>query len=179
MLQFIYQSFTIFKNWIFSKFFNSNKFLFCYGSNSIKQLQERLNIKNIKYTSAFIDNYSRIFAGSSKKWQNGGIASIFPEIGSKVYGILVEIDNEKLKVLDTHEGGYYRDMMEVRRGVEKVKAYVYIKRNNEFMEFPSINYLEAIDMMLNDRGIKEDRVILIKGVVNNRLRLLGKWKKEG
>ena len=177
MFNFINQTFNFIKKWIFSIFFRPN-YLFCYGSNSIKQLQERLQIQNIKYRPAHLENYSRIFAGTSKKWQNGGVASIYPEFGSKVYGILVEIDNEKLKILDSYEGGYYQEKIIVNTAKENVKAIVYIKKNNDFCEYPSTNYLEAINTMLDDRGITKDRVILIKGIINKKLKTLGKWTKD-
>jgi hypothetical protein len=159
----------IIKNWILSIFF-PNKQLFCYGSNSIEQLKDRLQIDELMFTPAYIDNYSRIFAGKSKKWQDGADASIYPHIGKKVFGILVEIPNKKLKVLDSYEGGYYQKEIIVNNGKNTVKAIVYIKINNEFKTLPSNEYLEAINRMLDNRGCDNERVIMVRAVIKDEIK---------
>ena len=159
---------------------HSQIYLFSYGSNSIEQLKKRLSrIDNFVYYPAYINNYTRIFAGNSKRW-DGGIASIYPCDKSKVYGIAVEVTQTELEVLDLYEGGYNRSIMKGYN--QKLKKeedyYVYIKQNNKFYTFPSDEYLEAIDKMLNDRNSNIDtdqRRILIKGIINNKLVTLGTW----
>ena len=167
----------IIKNSVLSIFFPTQK-LFCYGSNSIEQLQNRLQIDNLKFKPAYIDNYSRIFSGKSRKWQDGAVASIHPHIGKKVFGILVEIPNKKLKILDSYEGGYYQKEIIVNNGKNTEKAIVYIKINNEFKTLPSNNYLEAINTMLDNRGYDDDRVIMVRAVINDNIKTLGKWSKK-
>lgn len=86
----------------------------------------------MKFILAYIDNYSRFFAGKSRKWQDGAVASIYPHTGKKVFGILVKIPNKKLKFLDSYEGGYYQKEIVINNGKNTEKAIIYIKINNEF-----------------------------------------------
>lgn len=155
--------------------------LFCYGSNSIKQLRERIKInEKILYEKAYINNYVRIFAGYSKRW-NGGIASIFPCNGKKVYGILVKLKLEELELLNSYESGYHLKLIDVSVNNNIYKSFVYVKNNNIFKKLPSDSYMNAINNMLNDRSKKENnksRKIFIRSVVNNKIKLLQIWTPE-
>lgn len=173
MIKILFNIFYLIKGWILSIFFPTQK-LFCYGSNSIEQLQNRLQVDNLKFIPAYIDNYSRIFAGKSSKWQDGAVASIYPHTGKKVFGILVEIPNKKLTILDSYEGGYYQKEI----SVNNEKAIVYIKINNEFKILPSNKYLEAINSMLDNRGYDNERVIMVRALINDKIKTLGKWSKK-
>lgn len=156
--------------------------LFCYGSNSIKQLQHRLHInEKISWKKAYINNYVRIFAGYSKRW-NGGIASIFPCNGKKVYGILVKLKVEDLELLNFYECGYHLKIIDVcLNSTNILQSFVYIKTNNIFKRLPSEAYMNAINSMLNDRYQKENnksRKIFIRCVLNNKIKLLQIWTPE-
>ena len=60
--------------------------LFSYGSNSITQIKNRINLlDNLSYEKGYIKDYVRIFAGKSLKWENGGISSIYFCKGKKVH----------------------------------------------------------------------------------------------
>lgn len=177
MIKILFNIFYLIKGWILSIFF-PNKKLFCYGSNSIEQLQNRLQVDNLKFIPAYIDNYSRIFAGKSSKWQDGAVASIYPHTGKKVFGILVEIPNKKLTILGSYEGGYYQKEIYVNTGKNTEKAIVYIKINNEFKILPSNKYLEAINSMLDNRGYDNERVIMVRALINDKIKTLGKWSKK-
>lgn len=171
-------------------------YLFCYGSNSVKQIKERLNIeRKLEYYPAYIKNYARIFAGKSKKWENGGIASIIPLRYSIVYGICVKITEEELLQMDTHEGGYYRIIVDGKIQSKKNRSesfYVYLKNNIDFSVLPSEKYLVSIHNMLNDRtifninnnintntnNITADNInkkIIIRGLVDKKLVKIGYW----
>jgi len=156
--------------------------LFCYGSNSIKQLQQRLHInEKISWKKAYINNYVRIFAGYSKRW-NGGIASIYPCNGKKVYGILVKLKIENLELLNSYECGYHLKILDVFVNSNNIiQSFVYIKTNNKFKRLPSEAYMNAINSMLNDRSKKENnksRKIFIRSVVNNKIKLLQIWTSQ-
>jgi len=155
--------------------------LFCYGSNSIKQLKERLHItENIYAKKAYINNYVRIFAGYSKRW-NGGIASIFPCNGKKVYGILVKLKLEELEILNSYECGYHLKILDVSTKNNIFQSFVYVKDNNKFKKLPSEEYMNGINSMLNDRSKKKNnkfRKIFIRYVVNNKIKLLQIWTPE-
>lgn len=156
--------------------------LFCYGSNSIKQLQQRLHInEKISWKKAYINNYVRIFAGYSKRW-NGGIASIYPCNGKKVYGILVKLKVEDLELLNSYECGYHLKILDVFvNSNNTLQSFVYIKDNNIFKRLPSEAYMDAINSMLNDRSKKENnksRKIFIRSIVNNKIKLLQIWTPQ-
>ncbi len=155
--------------------------LFSYGSNSIKQLKSRLDLKDdVKYYNAYITDYIRIFAGISKKWGGGGVASIYPSKGAILYGIAVELTELQLNLLDTYESGYERRIIKCVVENEEYQCHVYIKKNNQFKSFPSDDYLRAINTMLNDRENNEDRKIFIRGVIKNKIINFGFWtKKDG
>ncbi len=62
-------------------------------------------------------------------------------------------------------------------GKNTVKAIVYIKINNEFKTLPSNEYLEAINRMLDNRGYDNERVIMVRAVIKDKIKTLGKWDK--
>lgn len=148
------------------------EYLFCYGSNSINQLKERLlETGNIEYHPTRLKNYCRIFAGFSKKWF-GGIATMVPLKNNYVYGITVKIPTEQLNILDSYEKGYTRKILKVYfEDIRKnYNVYVYIKDNTKFIELPSAKYMESINTMLNDRyplsSNNSNRKIKIRGYGN-------------
>ena len=131
------------------------KYLFCYGSNSTKQISERIDNKPIVYTNAYIENYTRIFTGTSQRWC-GGIVGLYPSKNSKTYGILVQLTESDLIKLDEFEKGYERVKMQVHNQIcdgltELVESDVYYKQNLTFQYLPSNEYLMAIYMMLQER----------------------------
>ena len=114
-------------------------YLFCYGSNSIKQLNERLNEpinehlnehlnerlnERINETNqklslvplvaekAYLKNHVRIFSGYSKRW-NGAVSSVFPCNNKKVYGIVVKLTLEQLEKLNIFEKGYHLEIKDI------------------------------------------------------------------
>jgi hypothetical protein len=163
---------------------NDDVYLFFYGSNSINQIKERLNIKSdIEYYPSHIKNHCRIFAGFSKRW-NSAIASIYPLLNNNVYGITIKINKKYLEEMDKFEKGYSRIMIKVYFETKKkyYDCYVYIKDNLSFYQFPSIKYLEAINKMLNDRYSKSsnklNRKIMIRIKKNENIINLGNWTNE-
>lgn len=143
--------------------------VFCYGSNGSKQLKERTGAKQLNIVAAYLDNYTRIFAGFSSRW-NGGVASVHPHAGSRCYGLVAELTKDQLEILDSYEGGYTRSKRVVvtqhpdgRK--ERVMVYVYIKDNNVWQSPPSVAYLKSIRRMLNERQSQHKKNIAVRGVV--------------
>jgi hypothetical protein len=160
----------------------NNIYLFCYGSNSISQIKDRLSIyDDIIYYPAHIKNYCRIFGGYSKKWSSS-VASIYPLENNNIYGIIVKLNEKQIIELDKFEKGYTRKIMEVF--IENKKIYcnvnVYIKNDITFNGFPSIKYLEAINSMLNNRydNSNNNRKIMIRVFQNNKIVTPRYWTKE-
>lgn len=144
--------------------------LFSYGSNSIRQICERLKLTEyLLYKSAYINNYVRIFAGNSKRW-NGGVASLYPCKNKKTYGIVVELTEDQLSILSEYEKGYHLEKKVVVSDKKEIECYAYIKNKNKFINPPSISYINAINEMLDERkNIKNiDRSLLIRYLNKNQ-----------
>jgi hypothetical protein len=154
--------------------------LFCYGSNSIKQIKERINenINKIEFQKAYLNNHVRIFAGKSIKWDCGGVASVYPLDGKKVYGIAVTLNDDQLEKLNKFEKGYSLVQKDIIIKNKVVNAFLFIKDNIEFSKLPSNSYMNAINNMLNDRGFDDNRTILVRAVINNKVKLIYKWNKN-
>lgn len=169
-------------------------YLFCYGSNSIKQLNERLDERldersgetsqNLSLVplvpkKAYLKNYVRIFSGYSKRW-NGAISSVFPCNNKKVYGIVVKLTLEQLEKLNIFEKGYHLEIKDIiiyeKNTIQNiVKSFIYIKDNTKFRKFPSDSYMNAINIMLNDVSNKNTRKIFIRVVKNNKIKTIALW----
>ena len=50
--------------------------VFCYGSNGVEQVRSRCRNAAIKSEAARLIGWRRVFAGKSRKWDDGGVASI-------------------------------------------------------------------------------------------------------
>ncbi|KAL6752452.1 hypothetical protein V8C86DRAFT_2753879 [Haematococcus lacustris] len=87
--------------------------LFCYGSNSSKQLAARTGAGALQPRPAELHGYVRVFAGLSARWQ-GAVASVHPAPSQVVQGALVMLTAKQLEVLDGYEGGYTRCLLPVR-----------------------------------------------------------------
>jgi gamma-glutamylcyclotransferase len=156
---------------------NNKIFLFSYGSNNTTQLRERIKNKmhDFNLLPGYLPDHVRIFCGNSKKW-HGGVASVYPANAKKVYGIIVEITSEGLKLLDVYEKGYERQLMTVYVDENTpIQAYVYVKLNVEFDQPPSPEYLTRIMKTLHEPKRCHKNVIIIRGVVDGKLLSLGKW----
>ena len=150
--------------------------LFSYGSNSITQIKNRINLlDNLSYEKGYIKDYVRIFAGKSLKWENGGISSIYFCKGKKVHGIIVNLSLEQINQLNTYEKGYTLEEKNVIINKKIEKCFVYVKNNNVFKKIPSESYLIAINNMLNEITHKNQRKINIRCIINNKLKLIGYW----
>lgn len=159
------------------------KYLFSYGSNNSKQIARRINqTEPILYTNGYIYNYTRIFAGTSEKWK-GGIVGLYPCKNKKTYGTVIQLKEEQLLKLDTFEKGYKIVTMMVHNQLsdmltEVIQAEVYWKENINFDYLPSNDYLCAIYQMLNERTGKHKENIIIRGVINDRLKEIAIWKPK-
>jgi hypothetical protein len=154
--------------------------IFSYGSNSLKQLQGRLNNPLLKSYYAYVLNYKRIFCGYSQNW-NGGVASLIPCNNEKTEGLVVFLNKEEIEILDKYEKNYNKEQiicnifyksLNKKYFIEK-KCIVYIANNNNFIALPSIQYLVAINLMLNEHNKRHN--INISGLINNSLINIQKW----
>ncbi len=148
--------------------------------NQLKQRIERES--DIEFNSAFIKNYTRIFAGFSKRW-NGGVASIYPNPGDRVYGSVFYLTIEEIGKLDEFEGGYIRTMLNVMEKIngeyQQTQAFLFIKIDPYFSHMPSEDYLIAVFRMLNESDRLHKKSIKIRGLdENNEVREIKIWVKN-
>lgn len=132
---------------------NSYHRVFSYGSNHINQLKKRVQRESdIEFNSAYLNNYTRIFAGFSKRW-NGGVASVYPSAGNRVYGSVFYLTMDEIEKLDQFEGGFVRTVLNVMEKVDveyrTTQAFLYLKIDPYFSHSPSEDYLNAIFRLLN------------------------------
>lgn len=154
--------------------------IFSYGSNHMNQLKTRIEKESdIDFNSAYISNYTRIFAGYSKRW-NGGVASIYPNKGDRVYGSVFYLTKDEIEKLDKFEGGYTRSIINIMEKLngeyQASKAFVYIKIEIYYSHFPSEDYLLAILKMHNESDREEKKNISIRGIdENNEIKEISVW----
>jgi cation transport regulator ChaC len=124
---------------------STKTYLFSYGSNSPRQLAERLG-HPVQGRAAFVEGYLRAFRGWSQRWE-GGVATLIPGRG-KTYGYIAEVAPADLAVLDRYEGvatgNYYRETMTVTTDDgDTVQAIAYLASSTE-KNAPSRAYKRAV-----------------------------------
>ena len=163
------------------------KWVFCYGSNGLKQLRNRVKHKGPwVYRPAVLPKHARIFSASSNGWK-GAIASIWPDEKSVVYGMVVKMNAAEIALLDKYEGVHIENWyiqetvhpLDALTG-EKYTAMVYVNQDIEFIEPPSIKYLQAIEENLKLAGLTDKQIgkdIQINIIDNNTIAMkkVGKW----
>lgn len=161
--------------------------VFCYGSNGMEQLRDRVDHKGPwEYRPVVLKGHARIFSGHSGTW-DGAVASIWPDAKRSVYGSIVKMTKTEIKKLDRYEGvgvegWYYQDTFTVH-DVHTKEAYnvmAYVKEDMEMTDMPSVKYLKSIEMNLKAVGLKDRQVgkaLKIYGIPdsNMKVREIGTW----
>jgi len=131
-------------------------YYFAYGSNlSKKQMKERCPDSKSMFV-ATLPNYQLVFVGWARRWR-GGVATIKPFRGEKVFGAIYELSERDLGRLDKYEGypdSYNRlNVVVFDEDGESVKAVTYIKAGRLEETQPSREYLSAMQQGYKDWGI--------------------------
>lgn len=122
---------------------------FAYGSNmSIQRMKQRL----VPYKSrqlAILKDYELQFNKINRKVSGAGFANIMPMQNARVEGVLYEIDEAGIKILDGFEGfphRYSREILPVEVNGEYIDAQVYIAQVAETARNlkPEIVYLQYL-----------------------------------
>lgn len=162
---------------------NKETYLFCYGSNSVEQLKERVSNPYLEAKKAYLPGYIRIFAGYSKKW-NGGVASL-KKVNENYLtkGSIVLLNENELIKLDKFEGAtkdatpfgrvnniYYRkDLIVKDENHNDIKCIAYIKNDDQWLKEPSESYLNAIKKNVSPFWLdldQEKKIIIYDHQVN-------------
>lgn len=130
-------------------------YYFAYGTNlNRKQMLERCPGSKPKFI-ATLHNYKLIFVGWTRQWR-GGVASIRPFRGEKVFGAIYEVSEEDLRRLDRYEGSDYRRLNVIvnNEDGEPMEAITYTKTQQAEETKPSPEYLSIIQ-----QGYKDWRLV--------------------
>lgn len=157
--------------------FNENEcYFFSYGHLSIELLSSIFERKSetILYKNCYLGGYKRIFCVNDEE-DNTSIASVHQDMWETVYGILVKITYGELDLLKSYHKNYTLYKMNVNLSYKMAshisdeemydyrnrKCYVFIHRNivNNSEIKPSIEYLNSIRNMLNDRKKLDSDII--------------------
>jgi cation transport regulator ChaC len=122
--------------------------VFAYGSNlDDNQMRSRCASAHIE-ARAVLPNHALAFGGFSHRW-GGAVASVIPEHGARVEGLLYRITAPDLRALDRHEGhpfAYERLMKVVKdeRGRPR-RAQVYLQPAESFERWlPQLGYFRVL-----------------------------------
>lgn len=149
-------------------------YVFSYGSNHIDQINKRTGSNLNKSQLGTLHGFVRIFAGKSSRWDNGGIAALFPLKNGKTNGSIIKLTDNQLNLLDKYEGGYDRRIEKItiktKNNKDKtISCFVYFKKNTTFINHPSKKYLSAIRTNLNNNtGIKKKQKITIRKLLPDK-----------
>ncbi len=145
---------------------------FAYGSNlDPAQMVERCPGHRVVGVATLFDHRLQ-FRGHSEDW-GGAVATLVPSHGSAVWGMIYDLSEENLEVLDRYEGfrapgdqhNQYERVwvtVELVRPLDdsvprRVRAQTYLGRHGE-AGVPSRRYLETILAGARARGLPEDYV---------------------
>jgi gamma-glutamylcyclotransferase (GGCT)/AIG2-like uncharacterized protein YtfP len=132
--------------------------VFSYGSNGVQQMRTRLENPKLQFRPAILPNFLRIFCGSAKRWDNGGVASVVPMPGWEVKGNIAYLSDDELRRLDRFEGTprddpyaltarYRRQdvhvLCEIDGQIQTIDTVVYVKNNPVWIRPPSKEYVAA------------------------------------
>jgi gamma-glutamylcyclotransferase (GGCT)/AIG2-like uncharacterized protein YtfP len=121
-------------------------YYFAYGSNmNWEQMQRRC--PSAKFVCvARLKDY-RFGIARHSRLRNCGTANIFAETGSEVWGIVYDISEQELAILDGFEDGYRREKVPVLStgdGQSSVEVLVYIAEKEDNVPLPSSEYKQLI-----------------------------------
>ena len=120
---------------------------FAYGSNLDREQMRHRCPGAVRLVRATMSGYRLAFTGYSRVWQ-GAVATILPEPGAHVEGVLYRLAPGELRLLDRYEGhpNSYRRYRRIVRdaGGQRHRAHVYVLPPDGALTFPSIPYLSVI-----------------------------------
>lgn len=141
--------------------------VFMFGSNlDSERLRFRVSGWNGQFKPAFLPNYELRF---NKRLQKGGVAAnVMPHSTRKVWGIIVELDDNDLEAMDSYEGHpYHYERKKIDLFYEngsQVSAYIYIAHPQRIIEenLPTSKYLDYFSRGAKMCGLPSDYINAIE-----------------
>lgn len=134
------------------------KYYFAYGSNLDPDQMERRCPDAEPFRCAFLPDHALAFGGHSPHWE-GSPATVIPEEGRRVPGLLYQLPYREIRVLDHFEGHpvrYERREKTVSddNDVERT-AQVYVKDLDGNLGTPPEEYLNVLRRAYRDLGFDD------------------------
>lgn len=146
-------------------------YLFSYGSNNPKQLEQRLERNLSGVWPAICFGREKAYRGWSNNW-GGGVATLNKKKGQSAYGYVLEVSEVDLKKLDRFEGvrsgNYYRTTASITvyddefEDGEMVIECIFYKASSREFNSPSLDYLKANLKTLNSFWTNKGKKFTLK-----------------
>jgi len=124
----------------------SHLYYFAYGSNmNWEQIKRRCPSTQFVCVASLKDY--RFAIARHSRLRNCGTANIFADSGSEVWGIVYDVSEHDLIILDGFEDGYRREKLFARasgNGQSLVEVLVYIAGKEDTVPFPNPEYKRLI-----------------------------------
>jgi gamma-glutamylcyclotransferase len=121
-------------------------YYFAYGSNMNWQQMQRRCPSSQFFCVACLPDYHFAIARHSQLRQCG-TANIFPQAGREVWGIVYDVTDPDLIILDSYEDGYHRENIRVFRsgdGHHPIEVLTYIATKEDNAPLPNPEYKRLI-----------------------------------
>ena len=159
---------------------SDSKLYFAYGSNLHPDQMEARCPGSTVVSSGVLKGYRLAFRGNSKRWGNGGVATIIPHASSLVYSVLYRMEQNHVEALDKWEGTprVYRqiEVTVTGPGGSPMQGYTYQKNDTSETRPPSMAYFHQIWQNYRRFNLNER---LLMEAVQESLNIPGGFALEG
>lgn len=132
-------------------------YYFAYGSNmDLSQMRRLCGWHCFLLGRAELENFE---IGLDKR----GYGNIRPKQGGKVYGLLYEMDEEAVAILDEFEGSpqvfQHKEVTVLDEDKKTIKAYAYIETEDQFGgSYVNLNYWQRVVTAAKDNKLPQEWV---------------------
>jgi len=141
-------------------------YYFAYGSNmNWQQMQRRCPSSRFVCVARLADYRFGITRHS--RLRDCGTANIYPARGEEVWGIIYEVSDTDLTVLDSFEDGYRREILSfhpVENGKQPLDALVYVADIEQNVPRPNAEYRRLIVEGAKHWKLPESYVTLLEAI---------------
>ncbi|TSC54989.1 MAG: Uncharacterized protein LiPW30_455 [Parcubacteria group bacterium LiPW_30] len=147
---------------------------FAYGSNMLQgRLEDQKNVRDESIGSvqdigtASLPDYRLVFNKIGKKDGISGKANIVQEQGAETLGVVYELSNEQINLLDSIEGkGYKRIPVGINFNGEQLEIDTYVAQANSVQEglSPTREYLNFVIQGAVIHGFPEAYVSFLRSI---------------
>ena len=141
-------------------------YYFAYGSNmNWEQMQRRCPSSKF-FCLARLPDYHFAIARHSQLRQCG-TANIFPQAGREVWGIVYDVTDPDLIILDSYEDGYRREKVHVLRsgdGDHPLEVLTYIAQKEDNAPLPNPEYKQLIVEGARHWNVPESYRLMLEGI---------------